>query len=291
MISAGLLFSASGIALKAFAQELPALEAAFFRNGVGFALVLLLSFTGIKRVKVGKRKGILFFRGLFGTLGLICFVWAVLHMDLGLATALNQASPIYVAVLAVIFLKERFHWQSYLFILLAFFGLTLIVSPDFSSINKEAFVALASGIFAGIAYIFVRVLRSTEAPETVVLWFLGMGTIIPLAFIFVEPWVMPDLKSFLGLIFVGVSGYLAQLALTNAYRYAPATIVSPFIYASTLSSLLIGYLFWGERPANMALLGCAIIIVSAIAISQIKAKPLRKSVPDHSLKQNVPDAS
>lgn len=270
MLCAGLLFATSGIAIKASAQELPALEAAFFRNAVGLAIILALAALGIKKIHPPKRTAMLFLRGLFGTLGLICFVWAILHMDLGLATALNQASPIYVAILAAIFLNERFRWPGYAFIGLAFFGLTLIVSPDFSNISSEALIALASGIFAGIAYIFVRILRSSESPDTIVLSFMAIGTIIPLCFYFLDPWIMPAPANFLGLLAAGLSGYLAQLALTHAYRYAPATIVSPFIYASTLTSLLLAFLLYNERPPYTALIGCALVILAAIGIARIK---------------------
>lgn len=267
MISAALCFSLSAIALKRFGVGLPVWESVFFRSFVGFVIILGLSLFKIQPVSLGKRKKPLFFRGLFGTLGLLAFLWSIQHMDLALATALNHSSPIFVSIFAAIFLKERFGCWIYLAVCLAFSGVAMILMPDFSSINLHALVALSSGFFAAIAYTVLRTLRKSESSNTVILWFLGMGTLIaPLTIVF-QPWILPIWTDFWGLIFAGFAGYIAQVLMTRAYQFAPATIVTPFIYTSTISSLIMAWWIWGEWPAAHALAGAAIILVSAVSIA------------------------
>jgi len=64
----------------------------------------------------------------------------------------------------------------------------------------------------------------------------------------------------------GLTAFIAQLLMTSAYRYAPATIVAPFIYLSTFSSIIIAFIIWSELPTFWALVGCAITILCTILI-------------------------
>ena len=277
MICAGLFIGTSSAMIRAYSAGLPELETAFFRGFVGFVILLTLMGTGIKKIPIGNRKKLLFFRGLFGSLASILYVWAIYHMELGLANGLNQTSPIFVCLCAAIFLRERFGWWIYLTVLIAFLGMTLIVSPDFSSINGIAVIAVLSAVLSAFAYTIVKKLQATETPDTIVLWFLGMSSIVPLFTIPFMPWQMPTLPNLLGLIGAGITCLLGQQLMTRAYRYGPATIVAPFIYTSTLSSLAISYFVWDELPTPKALIGCTIIIIAAIAIGLLPKNNHKKN--------------
>lgn len=266
MVGAALFISTGAILIRAFGKGLPEIECAFFRGVIGFSFLLFLMLTRIKRIPIGNNKKLLFLRGLFGSVGAILYVWSIYHMEVGLANGLNQTSPIFVAIFAAIILKERFSWWIYAIIAVAFVGMTLIVSPDFSTINFAAVIAVLSAVLSGLAYTCIKKLQTTEQSDTIVLWFMGMCTIIPLFSIPFVSWQMPSLPSFFGLIGAGFSSLLGQIFMTRAYKYAPATIVAPFIYISTLMTLLICYLLWDELPSITSLLGCGIIITSAIGL-------------------------
>ena len=275
MISAGLVIGISSAAIRAFGSELPALETAFFRGSVGFFILLFLMITNIKKIPIGTRKGLLFLRGFFGSIASILYVWAIANMELGLANGLNQTSPIFVCLCAAIFLRERFAWWIYALVTVALVGMTMIVAPgvfdpskslSLALLNTAALVAILSAILSAGAYTIVKKLQSTESPDTIVLWFLGMSTLLPLFSLPFTSWTMPSFGDFMGLIFAGVTCLLGQQLMTRAYRYGPATIVAPFIYISTISSLIISYLLWDELPSAMSLTGCGVIIVSAIGI-------------------------
>ena len=277
MVCAALFISTGAILIRAFGQGIPEIECAFFRGMVGFSFLLILMLTRIKRIPIGNNKKLLFLRGFFGSLGAILYVWSIYHMEVGLANGLNQTSPIFVAIFAAILLKERFRWWIYAIIAIAFFGMTLIVSPDFSTINVAALIAVLSAVLSGLAYTCIKKLQSTEQSDTIVLWFMGMCTLLPLFSIPFVPWKMPEIHNFIGLIGAGFSSLLGQIFMTKAYKYAPATIVAPFIYISTLMTLLICYFLWGELPSPMSLIGCGIIITSAIGLGVLPKNTASKT--------------
>ena len=287
MIATGLTLGISSAAIRAFGADLPPIETAFFRGSIGFFTLLLLMLTGAKKIPPGRRKGLLFLRGLFGSVASILYVWAIANMELGLANALNQTSPIFVCLCAAIFLGERFAWWIYALVIVALFGMSMIVAPGLfetaspltlSLLNGAALIAILSAILSAFAYTIIKKLQSTESPDTIVLWFLGMSTLLPLFSLPFTPWRMPSPQDFMGLVFAGVTAMLGQQLMTRAYRYGPATIVAPFIYISTLSSLMISYVLWDELPSVMSLSGCGIIIVSAAGIGILpKTKPQKQT--------------
>ena len=266
MCFAGLWFGVSSAILKACCTSVQPFECAFFRTGVGFVILLVMTLLGLRPRTAGQRVGLLFLRGFLGAVGALSYIWSISRLELGLANGLNQTSPVFVCLFAAIFLRERFGWWVYALVGLAFVGITLIVHPDVGGIKPAALIALGSGVFSALAYTCVRVLQKTESSETIVMWLLGTSTLVAgLSAIFV-PWTLPDALTWVGPVGAGLTAFAAQIFMTRAYRYAPATIVAPFIYVSTFSSLIMAFFIWDELPGTAALVGCAIVVASAILI-------------------------
>lgn len=272
MSSAAILIAASSAILKAFSSGIPAMECAFFRSIVGVIFIAALALFRIKPMSVGRNKKLLFLRGLFGGLASMAYVWAIPRMDLGLANGLNQTSPIFVCLFAAIFLGERFHWTVYLTVVLSFCGIALVLKPDVTGWNLASILALSSGIISGLAYTCIKKLRQTESTETIVMWFMAMTCILSALTIPIQPWHVPPWPQFIGLVLVGLTTLASQILMTMAYKYAPATIVAPFIYLSTFSSLIMAYVLWDELPGTIALVGCGIVVVCAIGIGILPSK-------------------
>src|SRR5690606_42108299 len=79
-------------------------------------------------------------------------------------------------------------------------------------------------------------------------------------------WVVPSPGDFLALIGIGVFGGMGQALITESLRYAPASVVAPFGYASMLWSVLIGYFWLGELPAGIVFVGAAIVSASGLFV-------------------------
>jgi drug/metabolite transporter (DMT)-like permease len=214
----------------------------------------------------------LIIRALLGLTGLTMYVYALTHVHLGLASALNQSSPLFVALFAFLLLRERSSFWLFPLILLGFTGAMLIISPDFGGIDFNALVGLGSAVVAGLAYTWVRKLRKTDQPQTIVRWFSGTVTLAALPVVTIQGWVLPNAFESLLLLGLGVFSLSGQLGLTNAFRRGESAVVSPFIYISVLVSLVLGWAIWSEWPGPIALAGAVLLVTSSIGVAVIGAR-------------------
>ena len=272
MIGAAVSFAFFSALVKLIGDDIP-LSMIIFSRGA-FAWLILVTWERARngRVTVAVSRRDLVIRSLLGFLGLVMYLWAVTHMELGLSSALNQSSPIFVGVFAFLVLRERPHWSVLLLVLVGFVGATLIVSPDLRAVNIHATIGLASAVVSGLAYTWVRKLRATDRPETIVRWFSGIVGILGVPMMLTSGVVAPSILEVLVLIGLGVFTLSGQLCLTWAYRKGQAAVVSPFIYLAVLITLGAGWAFWAEWPGDAALTGVALLVASSIGIAVIAGR-------------------
>ena len=136
---------------------------------------------------------------------------------------------LFVALLSGKVLAERVSPSVALLLVTAFAGIVLIVSPDLRSVEPDALLALGSGFFAALAYMFVRELRKTDSPASVVFWFAAAsvaGSVVQAA----PDLFSPDTKPLAALVGIGIGAGGGQVGITMAYQKANAAWVSAFSY-------------------------------------------------------------
>ncbi len=272
MTGAAASFATFSALVKVIGDDIPLFMIVFFRGAVAWAALVAWEWARRGRVTRAVNRRDLTIRALLGFAGLVMYLWAVTHVELGLASALNQSSPVFVGVFAFLILRERPHWFVPVLVLLGFAGATLIVSPDLRAVNIHATIGLASAVVSGLAYTWVRKLRVTDRPETIVRWFSGIVALLGLPIMFIQGWVQPRLLELLILLALGALSLSGQLCLTWAYRKGQAAVVSPFIYISVLLTLFIGWLFWEEWPGDTALTGAGLLVLSSIGIAVLAGR-------------------
>lgn len=265
-------FATMAALIKVACAGIPVFEIVAARGVVGWLLLAgweLWRDGGIRR-GVDRRR--LFLRSVFGFAGIATYVWAIAHIDLGVASALNQSSPVFVAVLSLVVLRERPPLSVPVLVLVAFAGVCLVVSPDLRAVNWDALMGAASGLSAAVAYILVRTLRHTDHPWAIIRWFSAWCLFLSLPTIVIEPWVWPNAAQALALVGAAVFALLGQVGMTWAYRLEEASIVSPFLYVSVVGSLAYGWFIWGEWPGPLALLGLVLVVASSLAVGWLSGR-------------------
>ena len=79
-------------------------------------------------------------------------------------------------------------------------------------------------------------------------------------------WIMPTKIDFLIFLIIGLCGSIANLLLTQSYRLAEASLVTPIKYLSLVFAIIFGFLIWGEIPKALTLLGAGLVILSSLII-------------------------
>jgi len=233
---------------------------------------LVISYVDIKRKKIavwGNNKALLVSRGVVGTLALICVYYAVTTLPLAEATLLQYLYPVFTALLAFFFLKERIQRSTLICIGLCLVGLLAMVQPNLA-LNGETvlpwfsvFVALLGALGSGTAYVIVKRLSKTEDSSVIIFYFPLIA--LPLSLVLLgNDFVMPDSEALLLLLFVGIFTQVGQVGLTKAMQTEVAGKVSAFSYVQVVFSTILGVLIFNEIPSVWTLIGGVLIILGAL---------------------------
>ena len=153
----------------------------------------------------------------------------------------------------------------------------LIVQPAFTDLNYYYITPIIFCIFFACVAISVRSLSKTEANYTIAFYFTLLCTLLGLATIFFTDWVMPTFIDFVLFFVLGLCGSVANLLLTQSYRLAEASLVTPIKYLSLVFAIVFGFLIWSEIPKILTLLGALLVIASSLIIF-VRESQLKKQI-------------
>lgn len=265
MLVAALGFAIMGALVKLGAHKFSSIELVFYRSL--FGLVFISIFIVQNKLPLATpvmRKQMS--RAAVGFTALILFFYAIAHLPLATAITLNYTSPLFLAVLTPILLKEKPKKTLLIALVIGFAGVTLLLKP---TINQSQWLAgslgLLSGIGAALAYIHVKQLGQANEPDwRTVFYFTLVSSVcagVWMLFDHFHALTWSDLPLLLGL---GVSATIAQLALTRAYRTGDTLVVASLAYVTILLASLFGVIWWHEHLSADAWLAIGLIILSGI---------------------------
>ena len=259
MLISALGFTFMSVTVK-YLKDIPLFEKVFFRNLVS----LVIAFYLIKKSSApvfGQRKNqlALLARAGFGLAGVILNFYAISHLTLADSTMLGKLSPIFVTIMACLFLKEKIDKEQIIGIFITFGGALLVIKPEFSLSIIPSIAGLLSAAAAGIAYTLLRYLKDKESPDTIVFYFSIVSVLETLPFV-LNDYIVPDSTQLMLLLATGLFASVGQFGITYAYKYSKATEVSIYNYSAIVFGIILGFIFFHEIPDMLSLLGGAIII-------------------------------
>lgn len=261
------------------AGDLPAIEKSFFRNLVAifFAFIVMKKKNISFSIPKESRKYI-FFRSLFGTIGIFANFYAIGKLYIADASMLNKLSPFFAIIFSYFLLHEKIKPYQLLCVLTAFIGALFILRPGLDSVATfPAFIGLIGGMGAGLAYTNVRLATKHGAPGPLIVFcFSVFSCVCAIPFIIFDhqPLVWWQLAS---LLLAGLSATLGQFSITAAYTYAPAGELSVYDYTQIVFAALLGIIFLGEVPDVISILGYLIICGAGIVMFLIRRKKEREA--------------
>lgn len=242
-------------------------ESLFYRQALALPLVLgwLAAGPGFASVRT-ERFGAHVWRTVIGLAGMALNFLTFTLLPLAEATVLLFTTPIFATILSALVLREqvgRYRWAA---VLLGFAGVTVVVNPGSWAVPPlgVAVGLTAATVVSGVS-ITLRQIGRTESATTTVFWFTilstgALGLLMPFAA------RAHDAETFALLAALGLSGGLAQMALTASLRLAPVSVVMPMDYSNLVWAALIGWLVFATLPSPTLWLGAPLIIASGLWI-------------------------
>lgn len=265
MIVAGILFSIMGVFVKLGAQYFSSAELVFYRSLFGLVVIyLIIKLQGLSLATPNLKMH--FWRGFSGFVALMLFFYALSVLPLATAITLNYTSPLFLALLTTVMLRERPRPLLIFTIILGFVGVTLLLRP---TLHAEQLIAgllgLLSGFFAGIAYLNVKQLGQMGEPEwRVVFYFTLFCTLGGGIWMLFHTFHAMTPHRFAILLAIGTTATLAQLAMTRAYRTGNTLVVGSLAYSTVVFASLWGVLLWQEVLSPGSWLAIALIVLSGV---------------------------
>ena len=246
--------------------ELGSLQIAFFRALFGFVVLAPVFLRHGWQPLRTDRFGLHALRGLLNAGAMISLFVGLGLIPLAKFAALVFSAPLFVTVLAVIFLGERIRARRVAALVFGYAGTLLILRPGVGVVDMGSLIVLAGAVSWALAMIVMKVLARTESSLTATLYYGIFVT--PVAFVAaVAVWQTPTGVQLLWLAAIGTLGSLFQFCLAQAMKEADATAIMPLDFTKLIWSAIIGYMIFAEVPTAWTWVGGVMIFAAATYIS------------------------
>ncbi|UAN00104.1 DMT family transporter [Polaribacter litorisediminis] len=239
-----------------------AYQIVFFRS-IGTLLFTIPLIIAKKIPFFGNHKKWLLLRGVAGVVSLTCFFQSLNYLSIGTAVSMRYTSPIFAAIFAFIFLKEKIKPMQWLLFLVAFTGVLIIKGFGTDMDSTGLILVFLSAISLGIIFVVIRKIGNTENPLIIINYFMMM------AFLFggimsINNWIAPNLVEWLLLLSLGFFGYVGQLYMTKALQSRETNLIAPLKYLEVVFMIFIGTFWFGEIYNLWTLFGVFLILIGLV---------------------------
>lgn len=277
MIIATVAFATTHALSKWLVGSYPVGQVMFSRSLVGFAAcaAVLLPIHGTP-VFATRIPAAHWMRGLSQSISQTFSVLAFSLMPLASAISINFSAPLWTALVAIIWLKERAGPARWAALIIGFSGVLIVANPGLDSLTLGAIFALLNAIMLGTVTVAVRGMTRTESVKTLLIWQLATVLVFhSLLLVFGVKWPMPrDLSLF---VMAGLANLVGQVFWTKALMLAPATAVSPFFYFMLVWAAAIGFVVWGNVPTPALMVGSCIVVASGLFLLWHEAQAKKRA--------------
>ncbi len=232
------MFVAASATVRHLSADMHFIQIAFFRSAFGIVCMLpWLTRVGLGAMRT-RHTGRYALRGVTSVTAMFCWFGALAVMPIADATSVSFATPIFISVAAVLFLREPMHRHRWVGLIAGFAGTLIILRPGFVEINIGALLVLTSALFF---------------------------------------WRWPSPEQWFWAALVGLLSTLAQRALTRSYAAADASAVAPFDFLRLPFATVLGFVVFMELPDLWTLGGGLVIFTASFYVGHGETRSGRSS--------------
>ena len=269
-------FSLMDLIIK-WTADYPLGQVVFFRGFFGIVFYFfVIPKNRINNFYQTKRAFLHFLRCFVGLIAMVAIFIALRNLPLATVVSISFAAPIFTTIFSIFFLSEKVGIYRWLAVVIGFVGILIITEPGVESLNIYYIFPIIFCI--GLSYV-ANAIRQLSSTEPVWLISLNFSIAITIAGLCTLPygWKIPSFFDFFILSLVGLFGGVANLWLSQSYKFSEVSLVTPLKYLGLIFAIFFGYLIWGEVPSLKSLIGGILVILSSIII--FRREIIIKKVP------------
>jgi drug/metabolite transporter (DMT)-like permease len=259
------MISLLAVAGREAMRTLPTMDMIFYRSWMSLPIVVLIVLVMGQKLDMlaTRRLGMHAWRNAAHLAGQFTWFWAITQIPLAEVFALEFTTPLWVALLAPLILRERMTLPRIAAVVLGFIGALIVIRPAGMAISMGTASALACAVAYAFSYIAMKQLTRTERPLTILFWLSLFQGLYTTAMTFGRlTW--PDPATWGWLVVVSLSGLAAHYCIARAFALADATIVTPMDYLRVPLIAIVGWLVYAEAFDPFVLIGGAVIAAANI---------------------------
>ena len=190
--------------------------------------------------------------------------WALQYLQLTVTSSIFFSVPLIIALASASFLGEKLAPGKWVAIITGFAGVLVIVRPWGAEFHPAMLASVVNALLYAVFMMMTRRLAAYDSPETIQ-YLPAVGAAIGLAPFALAAWETPEgwLEWSVACL-TGVLGGLGHYLLALAHRYAPASVIAPFLYQQVIYMALFGYIVFGDVPGASVWAGAVIVIGSGL---------------------------
>jgi drug/metabolite transporter (DMT)-like permease len=256
-----LLFSSTHTSVRVLSENLSTFEIVFWRMALSMAMLLpWYAWKGIHLLKT-QRPGMHAMRAVVNFAGMILWFYAISVVPLGKAVAIHFTLPLFLLLLAALFLGERVGIRRITATLVGFGGTLVVLRPGAVEIGLPELMILGSAALYAGTVVFLKFMVKTETPLALTFYTNAFIFIfsVPLA---IWTWTGPSVEDILPILIIGVMGTFAPFLYTTALRMADASVIAPTDFLRLPLTAGFAFALFGEVPEIWVWVGGGIIFLS-----------------------------
>ena len=260
------LFTCHDAVIKLIVAGYPVWQILFFRSLTILACCAVVG--GRPLLTEARRSPVvrpMFLRSFLILMAWLSYYTAARDLQLAELTTIYFAAPVIVTVLAVLILGEQVDLVRWAAVLTGFAGVFIACDPTSLGLSLPVLLVLLAAFGWGLSVVLLRKIALQErtiVQMTLNNCFFLVTAGVPMLFV----WQTPDAPGFAMLVAAGMIGGLAQFALFEGMKRAPASVIAPFEYTSLVWAFALGYLIWGDVPRPEVFVGAALIVAAGLMI-------------------------
>lgn len=242
-------------------NALNVLQVTELRSVVGFIILLplVMASGGFSAMRT-KRPMQHVARNVVHYMGQAGWLYALTLIPLAELVSIEFTTPIWTAILAVMFLGEKLNARKLIAIAFGMLGVLVIVRPGMGTIATGHLIVLCAAVSFGISMVMVKSLTRTESVVRIIFWMLVVQSIIGFIPAWIE-WRNPPLALWPWIVAIAFTGMSSHFCLARALTYADATLVSPMDFLRLPFTALLGWLVYSENVDAFTIAGAALILL------------------------------